>query len=92
MIPRLELFRSKAKSLIKAEKSVGDSESPCLTPEGQSKYSVSQEVKIIRDLGFVYILEIALYILPQIPILESLKSKSFLANILDFIRKLINLY
>ena len=59
-IPMFVSLISWAKSLIKIEKSVAEIESPCFTPTGQSKKSVSNSFNKIVHLGLEYIAEIAL--------------------------------
>ena len=54
--------------------------SPCFTPMGQLNQSVAMSFNTTLDFGFLNKEEIAQYILPQIPIFESLKSKRFLST------------
>ena len=52
--PILESLISVAKSLMNIAKSVGLKQAPCLTPPGQSKYSVTWAINIMLDRGFLY--------------------------------------
>ena len=59
-IPMSESLISMAKSFIKIENKVGDIQSPCLTPWGQGKYSVSNSLfRTTLNIGFGNIADIA---------------------------------
>ena len=73
-------LNSLAKSYMKIVKRVGLSVSPCLTQIGQLNQSVGLSLSTTLDLGSLYRADIAEYILPTIPILESLKSSRVLST------------
>ena len=70
--PILEFLISIAKSFMNIANNVGLRQSPCLTPTGQSKYSVSCSFNITLDLGLEYKEEIALYMFPLMPTWDNL--------------------
>ena len=58
--PTPEELTSSAKSLMKIAIRVGERQSPCFTPIGHPKNSVSNSFKITRHLGSEYRAAIAL--------------------------------
>ena len=74
-IPKFKFLTPTASSLINNENNIGDSVSPCLTPDVSLNQSLDKLFNKILDLLSSYIFFIELYKLPSIPYSSKRKSK-----------------